>query len=122
MSPRRALLSVVAAVVVLLAGCTTPAPARDDVVQRLIIEYEGATGWTVQDDDSAVLELLGNLADGMVEGDCGAPEIWAVLDDAPDRNLLYAWAVTCETYFPDDMSEAQRDRASDIIVEQVTRD
>lgn len=102
--------------VMLLAGCTA-APPKADVTERLFIELEASTDGLISPDDPATVEIVESIADDALEGNCGKDGYWVGLADG-DKSLVYAWASTCAMYFEHDMSESQRERARDLMLEQ----
>jgi hypothetical protein len=108
-----------AAVLLLLAGCSA-GPSHDAVAERFRIELEGATDGLIKQDDPATIKLASGLADDALDGQCGQPGYWSGLEEQP--SLVYAWGVTCDMYFSDEMSQTQRDYVRGLLLERVADD
>lgn len=108
-------LPAVAVLAAALAGCS-PAPNRDEVVERFAIEVAAANDIGEPDDWTEVGE---SLADAAFDGNCGKPGFYTGLGD---ENLKYAFAVGCSFYFEDQMSETQITQMKDEMVRRIAED
>ncbi|WP_309105012.1 hypothetical protein [Microbacterium sp.] len=105
---------LLAASVVLLAGCAT-GPDRDEVVERFALELESGFGDYA---DGAFDEVAEGFADAALDGLCGSVSYEAGLtSDNADPQLLYAWRVGCLHYFEDDLSAAQVEETKQMILD-----
>ena len=102
------------ALVLVLAGCA-PAPSHDEVADRFLIEYTDND--TMRD---AMAELADTIADDALAGNCGQDAYEAGLMSGGDENLFYAWRVTCQMYFEDDLTEAQIEQTKQMVIDRVS--
>lgn len=106
----RTLLSVAAIVGALLAvtGCTAE-PSREDLTRYFSVELAAGAG-----EPEDWVELAELLADDALDGKCGSDLYTSSLGDDPV--MRYAWAAICTGDFEHDMTEAQFEAATDVIV------
>ncbi|KRC60927.1 hypothetical protein ASE14_08175 [Agromyces sp. Root81] len=108
----------IAAAALLLAGCSS-APPRQEVVDRFLIELDAATDGLLTADTPMIAELAEGVADNALDGMCGSDPYRVGLEDP---SLVYAFDVTCLTYFEGDMTKAQVDAVKDAITQRVAED
>ena len=110
MRPRLA-IALLTAGALLLTGCT-PAPPRDEVVERFAIELAAGVGepedWT---------ELAEGLADDALDGKCAESLYRTTLEDP---TLQYAWSAGCLMYFEGSMSDSQVETAKQDLIDYIS--
>lgn len=113
---RTSALAVIVAGVIALSGCAAP-PTRDDIAERFLLELTDSE--TIR---AAMGELALSIADDALAGRCGSIGYEAGLEESGDPNLVYAWRVTCLTYFESALSEDQRTETREMIGQRALED
>lgn len=96
----------------MLTGCSAT-PTHEAVADRFLIEYT--------DDDAmrdAMQELADTIADDALSDHCGDEAYETGLQSGADENLFYAWRVTCQMYFEDDLTAAQLEETKRMVFER----
>lgn len=96
------------AVLCLLLTACSPAPNRDQVVERFEIELAAKLPANFPD----LTTLAEGLADDAFEGHCGADAYRTAFSES---GLVVVWDATCSMYFEHDMTEAQQSRARETV-------
>lgn len=81
--------------------------------ERFLIEYTDSDEMA-----DAMQELADQVAGDALEGRCGQTAYETGLQSAGDENLFYAWRVTCQMYFEDDLTEAQIEETKQMVLER----
>ena len=106
-------LAPFAVLALLLTGCSAP-PSIDEVAERFLIELTDSQ--TLRD---GLQEFGEQVADDALDGQCGSAAYETGLAKNGDDNLVYAWRVTCLTYFEGDLTASQVAETKRMLLDRI---